>query len=74
MQIGEIAAPAPGNPDFFCRLVCVINYHNGPATIAGFDGAHQTCRTGANNDYIEVFHGRSILFCHDINGNGLLIS
>jgi dolichol kinase len=53
MKIGEVAASASGDEDLFPESVCVIEYGDAAATLAGFDGAHQSGGASAENEGVE---------------------
>ena len=52
VDIGEIAAPAPRNPDLFPGFLVLLKDDNRSAAPAGLDGAHQTRRAGADDHYV----------------------
>jgi hypothetical protein len=56
VNVCEVAAAATRNGDFFPEPVLVLEERHAPATFAGFDGAHQSSRTGADNDHIIWRH------------------
>jgi hypothetical protein len=53
------AAP-PGNADFSPGVVLRPD-DNGPSALSGFDGAHQPCGSGADNNHIGVRHSSGII-------------
>jgi hypothetical protein len=58
MQVGKVAAPAAGDEDLFADTLGPLQDSHAPSTPAGFNGAHQAGRSGAENDYIELeLHG-----------------
>jgi len=85
MQIGEVAATAPGNPDFFSRFRRMIDNHNRTAAFSGFDCTHKAGGTGTNHKDINLLHaaGQSfgendlpytdkLVFCQCLSGVTLL--
>ena len=53
-QVGEIAAPAPGNTDFFGQTLGMIkNDHTKPA-LARYGGRHHAGGAGADHGNIEM--------------------
>ena len=54
MEIGEIAAAAAGDEDFFADFFGVFQEENAAVTIAGFDGAEEAGGAGTEDDYVEV--------------------
>jgi hypothetical protein len=59
MKIGEVAAAAAGDEDFFADARGTLENGNASTTLPCFDGAHQACGTGAENyGIIVVSHFR----------------
>ena len=54
IQIGEIAAPAAGDADFFSRCLGVIEHENAAALRACLRRTHHSRGTGPENDGIEI--------------------
>lgn len=52
MYIGEITAPAARDANLFGNFGGMIDDHHPASPFARFDGAHQSCRTGADNENI----------------------
>ena len=60
MEIGEVAAAAAGDEDFFADAVGVIEHEDAAATLAGSDGSHEPRCSRAEYEDIEslfVMHG-----------------
>ena len=53
MEVGEIAATAAGDEDFFSDSMVVLEYKHGAIPQTGRPRAHQARATGANNDDVE---------------------
>ena len=60
-EVGEIAAAATGDENFFAKPVGVVEDDNAASALAGFDGALEPCRPGAQNDGVKflIHFGRS---------------
>jgi len=56
MQIGEVAPPAAGNPDFFRRLFRMIKDNDRTPPFGRFDAAHEASRTGSEDENVNLFH------------------
>ena len=56
VEVGEIAAAAAGNENFFADAIAVFDDDNAPATLARLDGAHQPRGAAADDRYVEVNH------------------
>ena len=54
MEIGEVAAAAPGDKDFFADFFGVFEEEDTAVTLAGFDGAEEAGGAGTEDDCIEV--------------------
>ena len=61
MQIGEIAASAARHQDLLADLVGTLQHQHATAPAPGHKGTHQAGRTAADNDHIELTHGRSLV-------------
>src|SRR5690606_25062555 len=58
IEVGEIAAAAAGHEDLAAGLRRMVEHQYAPATVGGRRGAHQSCRTGTNNNDVCVLcHG-----------------
>ncbi len=57
IDIGEIAAPAAGNPDFFARIARMVDHQHLAATLARLDTGHHAGGTGSQDDHVEIGHG-----------------
>jgi hypothetical protein len=57
LQIGEIAASAPGDQDFGPDPVGMIEQQDPAASLAGRQGAHQTRRAGPHDNDVERLYG-----------------
>jgi hypothetical protein len=44
VEIGEVAATAAGDKNFFTDAIAVLDDENAPAALARLDGAHQSPR------------------------------
>ena len=62
VQIGEIAAPAAGDEDLLANAIGVLQHGDPAATLAGFDGTHQSGCAAAENNYVEGLVGQVISF------------
>src|SRR4051812_43172489 len=54
MQVGEVATPAAGDQNLFADALGVLQHRHVPTALARFDSAHQTGRTAAENQHIQV--------------------
>jgi hypothetical protein len=54
VQVGEIAAPATGNEDFFADALSALQHGHATAALAGFHGAHEPGCAPAENDDVKV--------------------
>ena len=54
MQVGEVAASAAGDQNLFSDALGPLQHGHAPSALAGLNGAHQTGRATAENDYIEL--------------------
>ena len=52
VEIGEVAAAAARDADFFGQFVAVVQHQHAPAALPGHAGAHQAGGAGAHHDYI----------------------
>jgi hypothetical protein len=60
-DIGEIAAPAPGDTDFFAELFGVIDEQDSPAAFARLDRAHHAGRASTDGDDVGIHRaGRTL--------------
>ena len=62
VQIGEIAAPATGNPDLLRRALCLLDYTDTSTAAASNTCAHQAGRPCTEDQHIinqRRFHKRS---------------
>ena len=62
MQIGEVATAAAGDEDLLANAIGVLQHGDPAATLAGFDGAHQSGCAAAENNYVEGLVGQVISF------------
>src|ERR1035441_1581635 len=62
MQIGEIATPAAGNEDLLANAIGVLQHGDPAATLAGFEGTHQSGCAAAENNHVEGLVGQVISF------------
>lgn len=53
VEIGEVAAPAARNPDFFTDLVVMIDQQHAFAALARRRCAKHACGAGADNDCVK---------------------
>jgi hypothetical protein len=59
LEVGEVAAPATGDENFFAQTVSMFEDGYAAPPLARFDGAHQSGGTSAKDYGIEgVSHGR----------------
>jgi hypothetical protein len=60
VEVGEIAASAAGDEDFFAETVGVVEEGDAAVVASGFDGAHQACCAAAEDECVErVDHVRT---------------
>jgi len=52
VDVGEIATAAAGNQNLFTQSLGVFENGNPPATLARFDGAHQSRSAAAKNQRV----------------------
>ena len=58
VEVGEVAATAAGDENFFAEPVGVVEDGDAASALAGFDGAHQARCAAAENQCVEVMsHG-----------------
>ena len=60
-QVGEVAASAAGDTDFFRHLVAVVEQQDFEAALARLGGAKQASGTRAHHDNIEFRNHISLL-------------
>ena len=53
VDIGEIAATAAGDTDFFAKLVVMLNQQHALAALTRFGCAHHARSTGTENDHVK---------------------
>ena len=53
MNVGEVAASAAGDEDFFADAVGVIEKGDAASALAGFDCAHESCGACAEDYGVE---------------------
>jgi hypothetical protein len=56
VEVGEVAAASAGDEDLFADAVGVVEDEGASAASAGFDGAHESGGSGAEDDYVNGFH------------------
>src|ERR1019366_6360391 len=61
-QIGEIATPAAGDEDLFANAIGVLQHGDPAATLAGFEGTHQSGCAAAENNHVEGLVGQVMSF------------
>ena len=61
IDIGEVAASATRDSDFFTDRFVAFKNQNRPLSLSRFDAAHQTGSAGPNN-YDVILHTRIIYF------------
>ena len=61
-EVGEVGAAAAGDEDFFADAVGVVEEQDAAAAMAGSGGGHETCGSGAENDYVKRLQGGPFLF------------
>ena len=61
VKVGEVAASAAGDQNFFAQAVGVFEHRDAAAALAGFDGAHQAGCAAAENECIEGVGHRAIV-------------
>ncbi len=54
MQVGEVAAAAAGDQDFFADTVGAFQDGNAATALPCLDGAHEAGRAAAENDDVKV--------------------
>jgi hypothetical protein len=54
VPIREIATPAAGDENLSARLPIVFEQRHPPPALPSHGRAHQPCRPGAKNNYIEL--------------------
>ena len=60
VQVGEIAASAAGDEDFFAGAFGVVEHHHAAAALAGGECAHQAGGAGAQYDYVGHRQGQGL--------------
>ena len=53
MQVGEVAASAAGDEDFFAGAAGALEHSYAAAAAAGFNGGHEACGASAENENVE---------------------
>ncbi len=57
MNVGEVAASAARDEDFFADAVGVIEQSDAASALAGFDGAHESGGACAEDEGVEELGG-----------------
>jgi len=65
VSIGEIAAPAAGDADFFRHLLAVVDHQHLQAQLPGYTGTKQPGGTRTEDHHVKPFHRGSVVrrFC-----------
>ena len=53
MEVGEVAAAAAGDENFFAETVGVVEDGDAASALAGLDGAHEARSAAAENECVE---------------------
>lgn len=56
LKVGEIAAAAAGDENFFADFLAAFDHQDAPAAFARLDGAHQTGSATAEDHHIVMNH------------------
>ena len=54
MLVSKVAPPATGDENLFADALSPLQHGHAASALAGFNGAHQSGRASAENDYIEL--------------------
>ena len=60
VDVGEVAAAATGHQDFLADLIGAFQKHNVATTLRCNGGAHKSCGTSTNNNYVGMLHAGRI--------------
>ena len=61
VAVGEVAAPTARDADFLRDFLAVVQHQHVKPTLSGDSSTEQACGTGANDDGIEMLHGRQCM-------------
>jgi hypothetical protein len=61
VEVGEVAAASAGDEDFLAGTVGVVEDEGAAAAAAGFDGAHEACGSGSEDEDVDFFHGSIVM-------------
>ena len=56
VEVGEVAAPAAGDENFFADAIAMFDDQHAPAALARLDGAHQARGACADHNHVELNH------------------
>ena len=70
VAVGEVAAPTARNTDFLRHFLAVVQHEHIQPALRGDSSTEQASCTGANDDGIEMLHGRQCMRGCRIEGVG----
>ena len=68
VEVGEIAAPAAGDEDFYSDTMVLLEHKHGAIPQTGRSRTHQACTTRANDDGVELLKGLIRRLAHAVRG------
>ena len=60
VDVGEIRTATAGDEDLLAGAVGVVEQGDAAAAAAGFDGAHQACCSGAEDEDVDLLRGQTV--------------
>src|SRR5579883_1078337 len=60
MNVGEVAASSARDEDLLAGAICVLEYRDAEAALAGFDRAHQSGGASTHYDRVETISGHPV--------------